>query len=81
MENVENIMNEEVMDLVAEPTGRHSNVNFGAIGIGVLAAGAIAALGYKIYKTVKAKKAAESQYVYDTIPYDAEMCNAEDTAK
>ena len=53
MENLDTV--EEVIELVPEK----ASVNFGKIGIAVLAAGAIAALGYKAYKLIKEKKARE----------------------
>lgn len=37
------------------------SVNFGKVGLAVLAAGAVAALGYKCYKLIKQKKAKGSQ--------------------
>lgn len=59
MENVDGV---EVMELIAE----ERKVDFGKIGIAVLAAGAVVALGYKCYKLIKekkAKKALEADYV------------------
>lgn len=56
MNENEIIMNEEVMEQAVEAVAEPSGINFGKIGFGVLAAGAAIALGYKIYKVVKAKK-------------------------
>lgn len=55
MENLDTV--EDVIELVPEKTG----VNFGKIGFAVLAAGAVAALGYKCYKLIKEKKARETK--------------------
>lgn len=52
---------EEVIELVPEKKG----VNFGKIGLAVLAAGAVAALGFKCYKLIKAKKAAKGSQEAD----------------
>lgn len=57
MNENEVIMNEEVMEQAVEAVAEPSGINFGKIGFGILAAGAAVALGYKIYKIVKAKKA------------------------
>lgn len=57
MNENEIIMNEEVMEQAVEAVAEPSGINFGKIGFGVLVAGAAVALGYKIYKIVKAKKA------------------------
>lgn len=56
MEN-EIIMDETVMDEVIEVIPEKTGVSFGKIGIAVLAAGAVVALGYKAYKLIKEKKA------------------------
>jgi uncharacterized membrane protein YebE (DUF533 family) len=55
MENLDKV--EEVIELVPEKP----SVNFGKIGFAIVAAGAVAALGYKAYKLIKAKKAKGSQ--------------------
>lgn len=60
MENTEIIMNEDVMELAEESVVETSGINFGKIGLGILVVGAVAALGYKCYKLVRAKKAKEA---------------------
>lgn len=68
MNENEIIMNEEVMEQAVEVVTEPSGINFGKIGFGILAAGAVVALGYNIYKVVKAKKAQkilEAGYVGD----------------
>lgn len=61
MNENEIIINEEVMDEVMEVIPEKAGANFGKIGFVVLAAGAVAALGYKVYKIVKEKKAQKAQ--------------------
>lgn len=61
MNETEIIMDENVVDEVMEVIPENTGVNFGKIGLGILAVGAIAALGYKAYKLIKAKKAAKAQ--------------------
>ena len=62
MNEKEIIMNEldtveDVIELVPEKKG----VNIGKIGLAVVVTGAVAALGYKCYKLIKAKKANKAQ--------------------
>lgn len=62
MNENEIIMENFDMEVIPEKKG----VNFGAIGLAVLATGAAVALGCKIVKAIKAKnaqKAEESEYV------------------
>lgn len=69
MENLDVV--EEAIELVPEKPG----VRFGKIGFGILVAGAVAALGYKCYKLIKAKKTKGSQEVENLAtaePYDFE---------
>ena len=54
---MENLDMEEVMELVPEKR----SVNFGKIGLAVLATGAAVALGYKLVKLIKAKRAQKAQ--------------------
>ena len=61
MNEKEIIMDEIVMDEVIEVIPEKTGVNFGKVGFVILAAGATAALGYKVYKLIKAKKAAKAQ--------------------
>lgn len=75
MENLDTV--EEVIELVPEKAG----VNFGKIGIAVLAAGAVAALGYKAYKLIKEKKARdmkEAECAATVEPCDFEDENSEE---
>lgn len=55
MENLDVV--EDVIEVIPEKKG----VNFGKIGIAVLAAGAAGALVYKVVKLIKAKKAQKAQ--------------------
>lgn len=57
MENLDVV--DEVIELAPEKAG----INFGKVGLAVLAAGAVAALGYKAYKLIKAKKEKADQEV------------------
>lgn len=61
MNENEIIMNEDVVNEAMEAIPENAGVNLAAIGVGVLVAGAVAALGYKIYKLVKEKKAREAR--------------------
>lgn len=72
MNENENIMNEEVMEQAVEAVAEPSGINFGKIGFGILAAGAAVALGYKIYKVIKAKKEKEALAV------EAAPCHEDD---
>lgn len=59
MENNEIMMDEVMVDEVVEAAAEPAGVNFAAIGLGVLAVGAAVALGFQVYKFVKAKKDAK----------------------
>jgi hypothetical protein len=61
MNENEIIMNENVVDEVMEVIPENTGVNFGKVAFGVLAAGAVVALGYKCYKLIKEKKAKKAQ--------------------
>lgn len=75
MENLDTV--DEVIELVPEKNG----VNFGKIGIAILAAGAVAALGYKCYKLIKAKKTAGSQEVEPLTIVEANDFEDEESAE
>lgn len=65
MENYEMTMDNGVIEEAAEVVTANSGIDFGKIGVGVLVVGAVSALGYKIYKTIKAKKDKNEQEAID----------------
>ncbi len=65
IENLDTV--EDVIEVVPEKTG----VNFGKVGLAVLAAGAVAALGYKAYKLIKEKKAKKAQEAENVVTGEA----------
>ena len=67
MNENEIIINEEVMEEVIDLVPEKPGVNFGKIGFGILVAGAVAALGYKAFKLVQAKKSKGSQEVEEPV--------------
>lgn len=56
MEN-EIIMNEETIEQVTEVVASKPGMNWGKMGLGVLAIGAVVALGCRVYQICKAKNA------------------------
>lgn len=70
MENLDTM--EDVIEVIPEKKG----VNFGKVGIAVLAVGAAVALGYKVVKVIKQKKAQKAQEAED-ITADQEIIDSE----
>lgn len=80
MNETEIIMDENIMDEVIEVIPEKTGVNFGKVGFAILAVGAVAALTYKGYKLIKAKKTAKTQEAeYNDVVY-AEDFESEESA-